>query len=210
MRLDISSGWHSLGPILQKKYGKQDWFNRIQIYLINRHAQIQQRLLISFNYVDFHPKNATTFSYEYASLLRDIGSVFGSFLDNLIKSALPATKGELNINNFCAFLCNEVDFIEEICAEMEAEYNQRYLFPFHNIKKITPHWWKAYNNIKHTDIENLQDGCLSNILYGFASLSVLRNLSIWTKFNTIFEIGVHRDLKVDNETLWRDYVFPIC
>lgn len=208
MRLDISHGWHSLSPVLEKKYGNQDWFTRIQIYLVNRHEHIQQRLLRIFRYVELHPKNATTFSYEYSSLLRDIGSVFGSFLDNIMKSASPSTKGRLNINNYCEFLTSEVDDIDKICAEINAEYNQRYLFPFHCIKKFNPHWWDAYNNVKHTDIENLQDGCLGNVLYGFASLSILKNLSVWTKFNQIFEIGVHRDFKVDNDTLWKNYVFP--
>ena len=210
MRHDIYSGWHSLSPVLEKKYGKQDWFNRIQTYLINRHDQIQQRLMTSFRYVECHPDNSTTFSYEYASLLSDIGSVFGSFLDNVIRLASPSTKGELNINNYCDFLCREVDDIEEICATINAEYDQRLLFPFHCIKKFNPHWWDAYNNVKHADIEKLQDGCLGNALYGFASLCVLKNLSVWTKFNAVLKIGVYRDLKVDNETLWRNYVFPIC
>jgi hypothetical protein len=207
MRLDISQGWHSISPILEKKYGNQGWFHRIQIYLLNRHSQIEQRLLTSFNYVELHPKNATSFSYEYSSLLRDIGSVFSSFLDSIMKSS-SFKKGKLNINDYCEFLIKEVDDIEEICTEINAEYDQRYLFPFHCIKKFNPHWWDAYNNVKHTDIENLEDGCLGNVLYGFASLSILKNLSVWTKLNAIFEIGVHQKLKVDNDTLWKNHVFP--
>lgn len=208
MRLHISKGGQSLSPILEKKYGNQDWFSHIQSYLINRHDQIQQRLLTSFRYVECHPRNAATFSYEYASLLRDIGSVFSSFLDSIIKLS-SFKKGKLNINDYCEFLMNEVDFIEEICAEINAEYDQRYLFPFHCIKKFNPHWWRAYNNVKHSDIENLQDGCLGNVLYGFASLSILKNLSVWTKFNTIFQIGIHRKFEIDNDTLWNNYVFPV-
>jgi hypothetical protein len=209
MRLDVFSGvLHSLSPVLENKYGKQEWFKRIQAYLINRHDQIQNRLLTSFRYVECHPNNSSTYSYEYASLLRDIGSVFGSFLDNAIKSTSSA-KGELNINSYCEFLCREVDDIEKICVTMNANYDQRLLFPFHCIRKFNPHWWDAYNNVKHADIENLQDGCLGNVLYSFASLCILKNLSVWTKFNAIFEIVVYQDFKVDKETLWRNYVFPI-
>ena len=209
MRLKVSSGWHSLGAVLEEKYGKQDWFKRNQTYLINRVGQIQDRLLTSFRYVECHPNNSATYSYEYASLLRDIGSVFGSFLDNAIKSTSPSAKGKLDINDYCEFLCREVDDIEEICATMDANYDQRLLFPFHCITKFSPHWWNAYNNVKHSDVENLQDGCLGNVLYGFASLCILKHLSVWTKFNAIFEIGLYQDFKVDNETLWRNYVFPI-
>ncbi len=208
MRLHISQGWHSLSPTLALKYQNQEWFHRIQTYLINRHEQIQQRFLTSFRYVECHPQNTATYSYEYASLLRDIGSVFSSFLTSIIKMS-SFKKGKLNINDYCTFLVREIEGVEEICAEMDAEYKQRYLFPFHCISKFTPQWWNAYNNVKHTDIENLEDGCLGNVLYGFASLSILKNLSIWTKFSGIFEIGVHQKYKVDSETLWKDYVFPL-
>jgi len=212
MRLYISRGWGSLSAILEKKYGNQDWFNRIKFYLNDRHYHIQERLLTSFRYVELNPKNALSFSYEYSSLLRDIGGVFGSFLDKFIRSASPSpsTKGELNINNYLEFLDSEVDGIEEICAEMEAEYDQRYLFPFQGIGKSIPNWWKAYNNVKHTDIEKLQDGCLTNVLYGFASLSILENLVDASAYNRIFQIGVHHDFTVDKTILWNNYVFPLC
>jgi len=208
MRLDIFQGFKGISPILEKKYGNQGWFLRIQIYLLSRHSQIRQRLLTSFNYVELHPKNATSFSYEYSSLLRDIGSVFSSFLDSIIKLS-SFKKGRLNINDYCEFLIKEVDDIEEICARIYAEYDQRYFFPFHCIRKFNPYWWDAYNNVKHTDIENLKDGCLGNVLYGFASLSILKNLSHRTMFDKIFEIGVPQKLEVDNDTLWKNYVFPV-
>lgn len=209
MGLHISRGWRSLGAILEKKYGNQDWFNRIKFYLIDRHYHVQERLLTSFRYVELDPKNALSFSYEYSSLLRDIGGMFGSFLDKFIRSASPSTKGKLNINNYLEFLDSEVDDIEKICAEMEADYDRRYLFPFHGIGKSIPNWWKAYNNVKHTDIEKLQDGGLTNVLYGFASLSILENLVDARAHNKIFRIGLHQDFTVDETILWNNYVFPL-
>jgi hypothetical protein len=88
-------------------------------------ARIQQRLLTSFDCVELHPKNAMSFSYEYSSLLRDIGSVFSSFLDSIVKLS-KFRRGKLNINDYCAFLIKEVDGIEEICVEINAEYVRAY------------------------------------------------------------------------------------
>ena len=42
---------------------------------------------MSFRYVECDRDNSYTFSYEFGSILRDIGSIFGSVLDTLVRNS---------------------------------------------------------------------------------------------------------------------------
>ncbi|TFH14158.1 hypothetical protein E4H04_10705, partial [Candidatus Bathyarchaeota archaeon] len=82
---EFANGWRGLNAVLFEKYSTNAWFKEIQIYLLNRNYHINVRLELADRYLDVDPDNFKAFSYEYSSLLRDIGSVFGSFLDKMIR-----------------------------------------------------------------------------------------------------------------------------
>ena len=45
------------------------------------------RIVDTDRYVECDAANSTTYSYEFGSILRDIGSTFGSVLDNLVRNS---------------------------------------------------------------------------------------------------------------------------
>ena len=110
-------------------------------------------------------------------------------------------------------LIKEINDIEDICAEINASYKQKYLFPFNGIKdsKRTLKWWSAYNTVKHSDVEGRTQGCLSNILYSLAALTILTNVfdpNFHFK-NQIFQIGIYSDYKLDKSIILNQFTFPI-
>ncbi len=212
--LDFASGHAEFAAYLDKKFNSSQGYGELQIYLLNRYEHIQERFLQSLRYVDLDPENYKVYSYEYSSLIRDIGSIFTSFLDKLIRlTSKEQIKSELDIRNYREFLIENVTNIEKICVELNASYKQKYLFPFKDIKdksqKIV--WWEAYNCLKHNDVDERRRGCLSNTLYSLASLLVLTNLfNPSFHFKTqIFQIGVYSDLTMSHEEIIKNFSFPI-
>lgn len=203
-------GWSDLKSYLYEKYRGEEWFDKIVNYLHNRYWPIQERFFASFRYVDLHPKNASVFSYEYASLLRDIGSVFSSVLDSLVKETSSNPGGKYDIMDYRQFLISEVENIENVSVELQVDIEKNLLTPFYGISDLSKRilWWDAYNNVKHMDIHRFEDGCLSNVLYGFLSIAVIYKLIDETgPGQQAFLIGFHEWL-VDRTTLERDYIFP--
>lgn len=167
---------------LQKKYKDNDWFNGVLGYFFIRYYPIETRVLDAMRYVELAPANASTFSYEFGSILRDIGSTFSSILDKIVRNTREKPKIEFNISDYLKFLIREVDDIELLGAQLRCPYSKNMVFPFNQIKhkdslwKDKLLWWQPYNNLKHSEIDNLPDGSLSNIVYGMASLAILYDL----------------------------------
>lgn len=204
---------------LDNLYGRQEWFLKIRNYLEIRYPPIVDRLKNSFRYVDLHPINSKTVSYEFASILRDIGSTLSSVLDSFLKGAkgLPIKK-KYYMKSHRQFLLNQLLGINELVVTLNGNFEEKYLIPFKGFERkiLNSVWWNAYNSIKHTDIYSLQNGCLSNVIYGFSALTILDNLirwesmSSWEKVrknsdNIILDIRIPKyDLK-----LIEDKFFPI-
>lgn len=208
----IYGGWHYLASQLEEKYRSEKWFTEITNYLHSRYWAIKERFLNSFRYVDVHPLNASTFSYEYASLLRDVGSVYSSVMDSLVRKGNLANKEMYNILNYRHFLSEEIENLENICAELRANYNRRFLelFRGYNDPSTRISWWDAYNAVKHSDIASLNLGCQCHVLYGFTTISTIYQLiSKEGRDEQLFSLGFHRDWSVDRTTFLKEYVFPI-
>ncbi len=151
-------------------------------YLRLRYTQIETRLMDTSRYVEIESHNKFTFSYEYSSLLRDIGSAFSSVMDKFVEKTSQKSENDIsssNISNYTEFLINEIPKVEKIGLRLEYRFkNNNYVFPFWSIKKETLsrnklHWWEPYNKIKHSEIDNLSQGCLEHVIYGMATLAVL-------------------------------------
>ncbi len=158
-------------------------------YLRERYVSIESRALDAFRYITCHPDNAHAFSFELSSLLRDAGSVFGSALDKLVGQNVPSNRGT-GINDYMKWLPTRLlkvatfegpplDFIKLAAAELNIPPKRRFLVKFlpHAAHKVSPEWWRAFNDIKHSDIDKFRDGNLENVACGIAAVGALMLLS---------------------------------
>ena len=169
-----------------KKHRAQEWHKEITKYLIRRYSPIVNRINNTIRYVEIDPVNYLTFSYEYASLLRDIGGSFSSIMDSFLKglNIKPKYGGLYNVLDYRDFLFNKIEDFDRVGVILSNTVKENMIFPFEDFvekKKITAEWWKAYNDVKHTEIYSLQKGCLSNVLYGFSALTILFDSLILSK-----------------------------
>lgn len=185
-----------LNNIFEQKWGTEPWFKDIVPYMISRYFSIEERLIDTFRYVEPHPNNRLTFSYEYSSILRDTGSVFDSIMRRLLEGIqYPFSRKEYNIIDYRKFLGEyivplQVSFniplkIESVAVGLNSFSATRFLMPFSSLEndfkksekdydKID--WWNAYNNVKHSDIDRITDGNLVNCLNSVAALGILHVL----------------------------------
>jgi len=160
---------------LHDKYNQEEWFDTILPYLTGNYVAIEDRMIGSFRYVQCHPLNYDAFSYEYASILRDTGSVFGSVMDRLLDvTKFPKTKSDYDMGDYRRWLIGEIKDIQLVTVRVFHPINFL-LIPFEDIRDENRRlgWWAAYNNLKHSDIESFTDGNLGNSLNGLAAVAVL-------------------------------------
>jgi len=176
---------YSRGPLIEelhRKYLGYAWYNELVGYLSIRYRPIETRILNSLRYVELHPRNKDAFSYEFGSIIRDVGSIFGSTLEKLVRNTAKETRDRYDIRDYLQFLVDEVKDVDLMGAELNSPFRNRVVLPFENIKDATLRtserlaWWDAYNNLKHSDFENYESGCLKHVIYGIASLAVLFGL----------------------------------
>lgn len=165
----------SLQHKLHSKYSEYNWFNGVNGYLFLRFHPIERRVLETLRYVELHPENINTFSYEFGSILRDIGSAFGSVLDEFVRNTASEIKKEYNIRDYLEFLVSEIKDIEEIGVELKTPFTSNLVLPFDDIGNADKQlvWWNAYNNVIHSDIKSYQDASLGNVILGITSLAIL-------------------------------------
>lgn len=163
---------------LHTKYAKNPWFLVALGYLSIRYHPIETRILDTLRYVELAPSNGTVFSYEFGSIIRDVGSTFSSVLDKMVRNATAKPAKRYDIRDYREFLIKEVENIDSVAAKLATPFTRNLVLPFSDIKNgdTKLRWWDAYNNLKHSEIDNLKDGCLSNVVYGIASLAILYTL----------------------------------
>ena len=93
----------SLSPLSSTFYWKwhdQAWYPAIETYLDQRYSAIEARFMDTLRFVELHPDNRSTFSYEYASILRDAGSVFDSTMRKLAEGdKFPLGRKEIRVRH---------------------------------------------------------------------------------------------------------------
>jgi len=189
----VSYSQSEIENIIGNRFEKETWYDEVLSYLLQRYSSIESRMLSTFRYVDCHPDNRHVFSYEYASILRDSGSVFGSTMDRLV-SKTGGVSTQLDMGNYRQWLVQIAPNIHRTGAEIDLPLERKLLFPFLQLKDANSRleWWRAYNNVKHSDIDRFQDGNLENALNAVAALAILLSL-------------VRRECRVKSVTL----LFPI-
>lgn len=168
------TSFSTCGEGLMTKYGKNPWFKQTLNYISIRYQPIEDRILNALRYVELAPANALTFSYEFSSTMKDIGGTFGSVLDKLVRNAGQKQAQEYDMKDYRNFLIGEIENIDLIGAQLATAFQGSMILPFADIKKPSRiQWWNAYNNLKHSEMDNIANGCLSNVVYGMASLAIL-------------------------------------
>lgn len=164
-------------------YSNNSGFKELAATISNRYFAIETRVHESFRFVDLDPRNASTFSYEYASLLRDIGSVLDSALKvfgrNVVGIEEPKIYNHLDFlrQNLRSRDPRKLADLASISVELASNRTDRFLYPFADVdadsKTKLPRWWNAYNEVKHLETEKLTEGNLKNVLNALAALFVL-------------------------------------
>lgn len=162
-----------------KRYGAEDWFTRARDYLVARRAAIQQRLQTTFRFAELNRENGATFSYEFASILGDSGSVFGSVLDSLVKGKKGDFSAQTNIKDYGMLLLDEDPDIHHRTVQVRPLFPRGMLVPLSALSQANemPGWWRAYNNVKHSEYENFRDGNMRNAVLSVASLVILEHFT---------------------------------
>lgn len=127
----------------------QEWAKAPLDYLASTHRVIVGRFQDTFRYVSLHPDNANTFSYEFASILRDAGSAFGSFSDALVRGSDPS-KSKPDIGDFLRFYSEYAPTLHKTNVRVLVLSDDFRLLPFQGWIQggQSPGWWKAYNNVR--------------------------------------------------------------
>ena len=178
-------GWSRVSCMLMSNFGKESWYHAVQSYCLQRYHSLETRMIDSFRFVECHPRNRNTFSYEYSSILRDAGSVFSSIMDRLVRETVSSS-GELDITAYREWLRNleipcvgkKIEKIWFISVDLNYPLESRTILPFFEFKEEDGRlqWWNAYNKVKHSDIENYDFGNLENALNSVGAIAILSAL----------------------------------
>jgi hypothetical protein len=172
-------GYTRLRSILYGKYHDNTWLIQSLIYMVSRYHPLEDRLIETFRYVECDRDNSYAFSYEFGSILRDVGSTFGSVLDTLVRNSENRSPNErLDISDYRTWLKTEIDSIYLITAGITTPRAGRYVIPFSSWESSESRlqWWDSYNNVKHLDIEKYPEGNFKNCIISLAALAILYTL----------------------------------
>jgi len=149
---------------------KYSWFTELRDYVELRYEAIVNRFKKTFDYVTPHKENSETYSFEYASILRDTGSVFDTTCNRIIKKAYP--NYETKIKGMLEFLHKYEPQLEYI--RLRFLHYGGFLYPFKPENNGVPEWWTAYNKIKHEEIESMHQGNFKNTVIGLSALGIIK------------------------------------
>ena len=154
---------------LRESFIANDWYKPLQQYIDVRYRAIENRMLNIFNYVTPEESNRNTHSFEFSSILRDIGSIFTSTLSRLIKNS--KRDYQENIYGYLKFIESFFPNIKDF--PIDINFKVKTIIPLEKGSKNLPEWWHAYNDIKHDELIHYKKGNLENALKALAALKLL-------------------------------------
>ena len=174
---------------------EKEWYIQASEYLKERRTFIQKRFVECMRYVDVHSDNSETFSYEFASILRDGGSVFSSVLDAMIRGSAFTSKHQTSIADYKSFLKAQDDTVYLYSVHFRSRFPNGLILPLYSLKNTkSPRWWDAYNEVKHSEYNAYRLGNLGNATTALASLIILETIlgkprsdEIWTNIGLQYE-----------------------
>ena len=146
----------------------------------NYYQHIESKFMNVSSFVYFDKANFNVYSYEFVSLLQNIGAE----IDVLFKQicGYPGDRNK-NMNNYKGDILSSYPGIKE--EKVNVSYFDIQLQPFEELEKAMK-WWKSYNMIKHDRLANISEANLENVLSALAALFLLERhlLSILIDDNT--------------------------
>lgn len=136
------------------------------------YRMLEQKFLVTLNYVALSTDNAAAYSNEYAGLIQMIGAEMDSFFK--VYCGFSATDVK-NIAKYYPVVIS--DFPEITTQNVAVRMAGMTITPFSGWNGDKPKqslfWWKAFDNIKHSRTTNIHDGCQKNVVYALAALYLL-------------------------------------
>jgi hypothetical protein len=180
--------------LLWNQYKGQEWFELASGYCFHRFEIIESRFYEATRYVSINTENRATFSYEFASILRDCGSTFSSVMDAIVKGTGEVKPDiDTTIAHYRKFLYERIRDINRISLQIRPLFPKGMVLPFDGLNTIddSPNWWDAYNNVKHNEYENYKDGSLENSVKALSSLALLGFYCSWFVSDRLFvNVGI--------------------
>ena len=170
-----------------KKYKDEQWRKDLCRHLFLSYDTVENRILQTFQFVTPTQENRDSYSHTFSSILRDSGSAFDSIMRKLIEKTGKKSKYQDNIIGHLDFL-KDIETNLEKCS-LHLRYNLKTILPFEKDLNSSPLWWRAYNAVKHDDVQRHTDGNLENALKSVAALAIIR-LMICGDINTRIFVNI--------------------
>ena len=137
------------------------------------YLMLEGKLIHASEYVQIHIKNFNAFSNEYASLQYMIGAELDSFFKVYCGYK---SSDETNISDYANQILGQ-RYSDVVSQKIILREYDLILQPFNgwdiNKPKQSLTWWQAYDNIKHSRYENIDDANLKNVLDLLAGLFIM-------------------------------------
>jgi hypothetical protein len=191
----IIDGQRTVVTGFYQDHHEEGWYIEAWEYLKERRTFVQKRFIECTRYVEVHCENCNTFSFEFASILRDCGSVFGSVLDAMIKGSAFRSRRTTTIANYKSFLKAQDDRAYLYSVHFRSRFPNGLILPLYFLKSTgSPKWWLAYNKVKHSEYDEYRSGSLGDAATALAALVVLETFfgrpitdEIWTNIGSRYE-----------------------
>ncbi|MBN1367036.1 MAG: transposase [Dehalococcoidales bacterium] len=130
---------------------------------------------------------------EFASLLRDCGSIFSSVMDALVKGSNAITKDRSDFGDYRVYLKKQIPDIHRRTLQVRPRFPAGMIIPFEALQDQTgtPGWWIAYNRIKHSEYDEFRSGNLEHSLTALAAIALLGFFMSWFISDQLFvNVGI--------------------
>jgi hypothetical protein len=178
---------------LMAKLQETSWATEITNYLAQKYTLIEDRLARTLGFVALARENGDTFSYEFASILRDTGSAFGSTMDELVRRTTTKAKKSYDFRDYRRFLVDTIPSIHTRVVVVNALF-PLIIMPFSALRdpqKGRPKWWRAYTAIKHSEVRQQKEGSLSNAFGSVAALAIIGSqMGAFSRTDLFVNVGV--------------------
>lgn len=147
---------------------RQEFLNNYwRFYLL-----MEDKFVKSLSYVELCEDNYDTYSIEFVSQLREIGSE----VDVIMKEICGFNQSDKkNISDYAnIILVTYADIVNQVISGKKIDFK-----PFENWSISNPAssllWWDAYNGVKHGRVEKFSLANLRNVFNALGALFILNN-----------------------------------
>ena len=156
-----------------------------------RYKGLEDEFLAATKYFPFEKAHKKVWSEFFSDLLTKIGNSIDSFFRNMLKDTTPSSCQYPHVAGLIASgRPRDIHFFRDMYepiyllsgAGVRIAYGLTFydknLRPFKEFKRNqVPPWWTAYNHVKHTWFEHIEEATLANAVSALAGLFILNVLN---------------------------------